>query len=135
METNEWKKESFSSAIRRDENGDYCFGSFVFCPEEMMLWRYGVRVKITAQSAAVLRKLLEARRHFLSKQKLAALCRSGKTDSDEAVRQRLVMAVSRLRRALRADPSVQVACESKRSYGLLVACEKKADGSGGKRRE
>lgn len=125
METNQWKKENCSGGICRDENGEYRFGSFVFWPEERVLWRSGVQVELTYQSADVLRALLEAPCHFLSRKKLAAFCRPGKGDSDETVWKRVAMAVSRLRRALRVDSSVQVTCTSKRGYGLLVACEKK----------
>ena len=123
METqNRNENREISGIVFRDA-GEYNIGIFVFSPNELTLRLDGVLMDLPYQEALLLRLLLEAPYHFLPQKGLIDYFWPSRSSSSKKGRESLAMAVSRLRKSLRADPRIRLVCLRKIGYELSVGKE------------
>lgn len=120
MENNFYSNANDRKEIRKLENGDYELGNCLFYPEELALYKNGEKIKLQNQSAIILLRFLEARRHFLSRKALIEIIGSKKPTATYQGEDRLDMAISRLRKSLKADAWLEIECNYKVGYTLYV---------------
>ena len=101
-------------------NGDYRFGELCFQTENLILKKKERKIKINYQEAVLLKMFLEARDHFLNREKTIRTLWPQDAHDRKVCDNRLNMSVRRLRISLVADRRIKISCDSKFGYTLYV---------------